>query len=125
VGRRLSSTLGFNANMVAHITENQLVSIVHRMIHLVTWLWVAVFHIALLTIVLFVLYLLDVKGSDIYIYVLFLGNSLGLQTAWIILSFFGVSGFACLSAYAMFVKKYAVNFSIYYLEKNIVAQNIK
>jgi len=111
--------------MVAHMTANQLVSVVHRMIHLVTWLLVSVVHIALLTIVLFVLHLLDIKGSDIYSYVLILGNSLGLQTAWIILSFFGVSGFACLSAYAMLVKKYAVSFSIYYLERNIVAQNIK
>lgn len=111
--------------MVAHITDNQLVSIVHRMIHLVTWLLVAVFHTALLAIALFALYLLDIKGTDIYSYFSSLGTSLGLQAGWIILSFFGVSGFACLSAYAMLVKKYAVSFSIDYLEKNIVAQKTK
>ena len=103
--------------MAARITDNQLISVVHRMIHLVTWLLVAVFHTALLAIALFVLYLFDTKGADIYSHVLILGNSLGLQTAWIILSFFGASGFACLSAYAILVKKYAVNFSIDYLWK--------
>jgi len=111
--------------MVAHITENQLVSIVHRMIHLVTWLLVAVFHTALLAIALFALYLLDIKGTDIYSYFLYLGNSLGFQKVGAILSFFGVSGFALLAGYAMLLKKYAVSFSIDYLWKNIVAQNIK
>lgn len=111
--------------MAAHITENQLASIVHRIIHLLTWLLVAVFHTALLAIALFALYLLDIKGTDIYGYFLSLGTSFGLQAGWQILSFFGISGFACLSTYAMFVKKYAVSFSIHYLWKNIVAQNIK
>ena len=105
--------------MTASISPNQLASIVHRMIHLITWLWVAVFHIALLAIALFALYLLDIKGADIYTYLLSLGTILGFQAGWQFLSFFGVSGFALISAYAIFVKKYAVKFSIDYLWKNI------
>jgi hypothetical protein len=111
--------------MTASITPDQLVSIVHRMIHLVTWLLVAVFHTALLAIVLLALHLYEIKGADIYNYIFSLGTSLGFQTGWQVLSFFGVSGFACLSGYAMFVKKYAVSFSIKYLWKNIVDRNIQ
>ena len=111
--------------MTASISPNQLVSIVHRMIHLVTWLLVAVFHTALLSILLLVLYLSGITGNDIYNYFLPLAQSLGFETTSSVLSFFGVSGFACLSAYAMFVKKYFVNFSINYLWKNIIDHNIQ
>jgi hypothetical protein len=111
--------------MTASVSPNQLVSIVHRMIHLVTWLLVAVFHTALLAILLFVLYLSGISGEDIYKYLSSLGNSLGLQTGWQVLSFFGVSGFACLSGYAILVKKYAVKFSIRYLWKNISSNKIE
>lgn len=111
--------------MPAYMSENQVISVMHRMIHLVTWLLVAAVHTVLLTIALFAAYLLDLKGTDIYILASSLGNSLGLQTGWQVLSFFGVSGFAALSAYAMLVKQYAVKFSIYYLFKNIDVQRIK
>jgi hypothetical protein len=95
------------------------------MIHLVTWLLVAVFHTALLAILLLALFLSGTSGEDIYKYALALGAHLGLQVGWQVLSFFGVSGFACLSGYAFFVKKHAVNFATSYLWKNIVAQKIQ
>jgi hypothetical protein len=111
--------------MPAHMSDNQVISVLHRMIHLVTWILVAAAHTALLTIALFAAYLLDLKAKDIYNMVSSLGNSLGLQAGWQALSFFGVSGFAVLSGYAILVKKYAVKFSIYYLFKNIYEQKIK
>ena len=103
--------------MVAHITENQLVSWVHRLTHLVAWLSVATLHTLLLCVALFALYILGISGNDIYSSVVKLGSHMGLEQAWQALSFFGVSGFAVLAAYAIAVKKLILNLSLRYLFK--------
>ena len=111
--------------MTAKITQNQLVSLVHRLIHLSSWLIFYVFHLGIAVIILTVLYLVGITGTDIYNFFLPLAKSLGFKTTSSILSFFGVSGFALLSAYALVTKKFIVKFALNYLYKNIEDRDIQ
>jgi len=111
--------------MAVQITDNQLVSWVHRLTHFVAWLSVAIFNVALLCVVLVALYLSGVSGTDIYKSIETLGSSLGLVTAWQVLSFFGISGFALLSAYAILLKRILLNLSLRYILNNIKARKIE
>jgi len=111
--------------MTASITPNQLVSLVHRLIHLSCWLIFYVFHIGLLTIIVTALYLSGTTGADIYNYFLPLAQSFGLEATSSIISFFGISGFALLMAYALLIKKLFVKYSLNYLYKHIEENGIQ
>ena len=110
--------------MTVQISSNQLVSWVHRLTHFVAWLSVVIFNFAFLNIILLVLYLSGTTGQDIYNQILALGGSLGFSTASQALSFFGVSGFALLSAYAVALKKILLNLSLRYILIKTKERNI-
>ena len=111
--------------MAVQISSNQLVSWVHRLTHFVAWLSVVIFNLTLLIIVLLALYLSNTTGHDIYKCILTLGDSLGFSTASQALSFFGVSGFALLSAYVVALKKILLNLSLRYILIKTKERNIE
>ena len=101
--------------MPSAISSKQLISWVHKLTHFVIWLSVALLHSSLLCILITALYLSGISGSDIYNSIAALTHNLGLSKAWQGLSFFGVSGAAIVSVYAVAVKKIVMYFSLKYL----------
>lgn len=110
--------------MTTQISENQLISLVHRHIHLVGWIAFVVFNNLLITITLLFFWLLDLDSSTFYDYIQNLSQNLHLQKLWQVLSFWGLSGFVVASAYAFLWRKLYMLISLKYLLKNIEKQKI-
>ncbi len=111
--------------MTLKISHDQLSSLVHRLIHLSAWLIFTIFHIGLLAILITALYLSGLTGSDIYNYILPLAKSIGLDSTGPILSFFGISGFAIVTAYVLLIKKFFVKYTLDYVFKSIEKHEIQ
>lgn len=105
--------------MSLELTPNQLVRWVHRLTHFVAWLAVAIFNISIAVAALAIMYFMGISGSDIRTAVQELSGSLGFETAGLLLSFFGVSGFAFVSFFAILQKRLLLDLSLRYILKNI------
>ena len=110
--------------MTAQVSENQLVSLVHRHIHLVSWIAFVVLNNLLVTLALLLFWIFDLDNNTFYNYIQKISNCLALQKLWQVLSFWGFSGVAIVSAYALLWRKIYMKISLKYLFKNIEKQKI-
>jgi cytochrome b subunit of formate dehydrogenase len=110
---------------VAHISPNDALSILHRLIHWVSWLAFVLLQVALVALFLLAAWYFEIDKNTVLSQARSLTTNLGLQEAWQILSFFGVSGGALLAIYVWLWRKAYFAFLIPYLFRNIDARASK
>ena len=110
---------------MAHISPNDALYVLHRLIHWESWLAFVLLQVALFTLFLLAVWWFEIDKSTVLSQARSVASSLGLQEAWQILSFFGVSDGALLAIYVWLWRKIYFAFLIPYLFKNIDARASK